>query len=54
MLDDITGLCKGVGFVNYLDPESALRAVSAMNNVVIGEKRLHVAVQVPRGGAAQR
>ncbi|KAI8472332.1 MAG: hypothetical protein J3K34DRAFT_503931 [Monoraphidium minutum] len=46
-----TGLCKGVGFVNYLEAEAALRAVRGMNNIVVGSKRLHVAVQVARDGA---
>jgi RNA recognition motif-containing protein len=51
MLDDVTGLCKGVGFVNYCDPAGAARAVAGMNNIVIGDRRLHVTVQAPRGGA---
>jgi RNA recognition motif-containing protein len=49
MLDEATGLCKGVGFVNYCDPEGAARAAAAMNNAAVGDRRLHVAVQAPRG-----
>ncbi|KAI8467196.1 MAG: HAD-like domain-containing protein [Monoraphidium minutum] len=48
MLDDATGLCKGVGFVNYCEPEGAARAVGAMNNALVGSRRLDVAVQAPR------
>ncbi len=50
MLDDVTGLCKGVGFVNYCDADGGARAVRAMNGALVGDRRLHVALQAPRGG----
>lgn len=49
MVDEATGACKGVGFVNYCDPDGAACAAAVMNNALVGERRLHVAVQAPRG-----
>jgi RNA recognition motif-containing protein len=48
MTDESTGLCKGVGFVNYCEADGAARAARAMNNALVGDRRLHVAVQAPR------
>ena len=50
MLDAATGLCRGVAFVNYCDADAAARAAGAMNNAIVGGRRLHVAVQAPRRG----
>lgn len=43
--------CRGVGFVNYGDPDAAGRAVAAMNGMPVGgDKRLFVSLQTHRGG----
>ena len=39
------GQCKGVGFVNFGDADSAARAVQHMNGAAIGDRRLFVALQ---------
>jgi RNA recognition motif-containing protein len=51
MTDEATGLCRGVGFVNYCDADGAARAARAMNDVLVGDRRLRVSVQAPRGPA---
>lgn len=43
-----SGICRGVGFINYADPDSAARAVAAMNGLPLGDKRLYVALQTNR------
>jgi RNA recognition motif-containing protein len=44
-----TGICRGVGFINYADPDSAARAVAAMNGMPVGgDRRLYVAMQTHR------
>jgi len=44
-----TGICRGVGFINYADPDSAARAVAAMNGMPMGgDRRLYVALQTHR------
>ena len=48
VMTDEQGACKGVGFVNFGDPESAARAVQAMNGMPLGERRLYVALQTHR------
>eukprot|EP00210_Caulerpa_lentillifera_P004395 g4193.t1 len=45
MLDEITGECKGFGFVNYIDSKSAQMAAESMNGVVIAGRILHVSLQ---------
>lgn len=42
------GTCRGVGFINYVDAESAHRAVQVMNGMPLGERRLLVALQTNR------
>jgi len=34
--DKRAGICKGVGFINYGDPDAAARAVAAMNGMPMG------------------
>lgn len=48
MVDELTGACKGFGFVNYTDSNSARMAVEAMNNAVIAGKVLHVSLQTAK------
>jgi RNA recognition motif-containing protein len=49
VLSTETGICRGVGFINYADPDSAARAVAAMNGMPVGgERRLYVALQTHR------
>ncbi|KAF8071377.1 PGLP2 [Scenedesmus sp. PABB004] len=51
VLTNDAGACKGVGFINYGDADSALRAVAAMHGMPLGgDKRLYVALQTHRGG----
>lgn len=49
VLSTEAGVCRGVGFINYSDPDSAARAVAAMNGMPMGgDRRLHVALQTHR------
>jgi RNA recognition motif-containing protein len=48
LTDPHTNMCRGVGFVNYTDHQSALRAISALHGAKVGEKLLHVSLQTPR------
>lgn len=45
LLDEHTGRCNGIGFVNFTDPEGARAAHETMNGVSMGERLLHVMVQ---------
>jgi len=45
MLDEITGACKGIGFVNFTDSAAAQLAVDSMDGIYIGDKILHVSIQ---------
>jgi RNA recognition motif-containing protein len=45
LLDEHSGRCNGIGFVNYTDPEGARAAHETMNGVSMGERLLHVMVQ---------
>ena len=55
LVDDQTGKCRGVGFVNYADPNSALSAIQGLHGIKVGDKLLHVSLQThraqPRGGS---
>jgi len=44
-VDKATGQSKGFGFVSYQEPSAANDAISAMNNFVIGNKRLKVTLK---------
>jgi RNA recognition motif-containing protein len=46
--DEQTGKCRGVGFVNYADPTSALAAIQTMHGLRVGDKMLHVSLQTQR------
>eukprot|EP00803_Ostreobium_quekettii_P003478 evm.model.scf_39.6 EVM.evm.TU.scf_39.6 scf_39:44866-46137(-) len=48
LLTNDAGEGRGVGFVNYLDNQSAVKAVAAMNGTKVGEKSLLVALQAQR------
>lgn len=46
-------ICRGVGFINYGDPDAAARAVAAMNGMPVGgDKRLFVSLQTHRSGGS--
>jgi RNA recognition motif-containing protein len=45
LLDEVSGRCNGIGFVNYTDSEGARAAHETMNGVSMGERLLHVMVQ---------
>jgi hypothetical protein len=45
LVDDATGRCNGVGFVNFSAPDAARAAHEAMNGVGMGDRLLHVMVQ---------
>lgn len=45
LTDSGTGLCRGVGFVNYATPMAAMSAVHALHGLQLGEKPLHVSLQ---------
>jgi RNA recognition motif-containing protein len=53
LLDEHSGRCNGIGFVNYTDPEGARAAHETMNGVSMGERLLHVMVQSHSGGAGR-
>ena len=44
-----TGKCKGVAFVNYATSDAAMAAVEALHGTKLGEKVLHVSMQLFRG-----
>lgn len=46
--DPQSGACRGVGFVNYGDHTSAVRAIQALHGTKLGDKLLHVSLQTPR------
>ncbi len=46
--DPVTGTCRGVGFVNYSEHASAVRAIQALHGTKIADKLLHVSLQTPR------
>lgn len=48
LYDTQTGLCRGVGFVNYSDNQAALKAIQALHGTKVGDKLLHVSLQTPR------
>lgn len=48
MTDEATGVCKGVGFVNYVDHSAALEAIRDLHGQVVGDKQLHVSLQTHR------
>jgi RNA recognition motif-containing protein len=48
LTDPDSGTCRGVGFVNYADHPSAIRAIQALHGTKVGEKLLHVSLQTPR------
>lgn len=48
MTDDVTGTCKGVGFVNYVDHAAALDAIRDLHGLAVGDKQLHVSLQTHR------
>ena len=43
--------CRGVGFVNYTDPQGALNAIQNVNGMKVADKHLHVSLQTNRGRA---
>lgn len=48
LLDNATGKCRGVGFINYADHTSAVHAVQGLHGTKVGDKLLHVSLQQPR------
>jgi RNA recognition motif-containing protein len=50
MTNKETGKSKGFGFVSYDECESANRAISGMNGVMIQNKRLKVELKKESGG----
>lgn len=45
MPDEVTGCCRGIGFVNFSDATAAQMAVDNMNGTLVGDKILHVSLQ---------
>ena len=54
LLEEHSGRCNGIGFVNFTDPEGARAAHETMNGVSMGERLLHVMVQSHGGGGGGR
>mmetsp|Transcript_27234 Transcript_27234/g.68544 ORF Transcript_27234/g.68544 Transcript_27234/m.68544 type:complete len:429 (-) Transcript_27234:339-1625(-) len=54
MTDDATGVCKGVGFVNYVDHAAALEAIRDLHGLQLGDKQLHVSLQTHRTNMHRR
>lgn len=55
LVDEHTGKCNGIGFVNYNDPMGARIAHETMNGVSMGDRLLHVMIQNNSGATrAQR
>lgn len=52
LIDEHSGHCNGIGFVNFTDPEGARSAHETMNGVSMGERLLHVMVQNNSSGGA--
>lgn len=48
LCDQDTGICKGVGFVNFAEHDAAVRAMQALHGAKIHDKLLHVSLQTPR------
>ena len=44
-----TGKCKGVAFVNYATCDAAMAAIEALHGTKLGDKVLHVSMQMFRG-----
>jgi hypothetical protein len=47
LIDEQTGKCNGIGFVNYVTADAARLAQETMNGVSMGDRLLHVMVQNP-------
>lgn len=54
MLDEGTGKCRGVGFVNYTSYEAARAGIAAMHGAFVGDKVLHVSLQQQRDSSRTR
>jgi len=50
LVDEHSGRCNGIGFVNFTNSESACAAHEIMNGVNMGERLLHVMVQSSGNG----
>jgi RNA recognition motif-containing protein len=46
--DPQSGQCRGVGFVNFAEHQSALRSIQALHGSKVGDKLMHVSLQTPR------
>lgn len=49
LVDEQTGKCKGVGFVNYSEARAARDAINALHGTKVGDKLMHVSLQTHRG-----
>lgn len=45
LIDETSGLCNGIGFINYADPGGAYRARQMMHGINVGEGALQVIIQ---------
>jgi RNA recognition motif-containing protein len=54
LVDDHTGRCNGIGFVNFTGPEASRAAHETMNGVGMGDRLLHVMIQSATAGNSGR
>lgn len=47
LIDEQSGKCNGIGFVNYVSADAARLAQESMNGISMGDRLLHVLVQNP-------
>jgi len=48
VMDPVTGLCKGYGFVRFFDEGEQVRALTEMQGAYIGSRPIRVSVATPR------
>jgi hypothetical protein len=54
LVDEKSGKCNGIGFVNFTSTEAARAAHETMNGVNMGERLLHVMVQTTSASRSSR
>jgi RNA recognition motif-containing protein len=52
--DKASGLCRGIGFVDMVDPDDAVVAMSLLNNTILNGQRILIDPAPPRGATTAK